>query len=66
MHEHRSVPDDGVKASDLRCALQHTERLGQWLGLLRRGQERSETKHGLFKLKVIILLRCWRNDEVWL
>lgn len=39
-----SLPDDGVQASDLRRTLEDTERLGQRLRLLGRGQERPETK----------------------
>lgn len=35
-----TVPDDGVQASHLRRALQHAERLGQWLDLLGGGEER--------------------------
>lgn len=40
--ERQPVPDDGVQASHLRRALQHTERLRQRLRLLSRGQERSD------------------------
>lgn len=42
--EHRSIPNDGVQAFDLRRTLQHTERLGQRLSLLSRGEERPESK----------------------
>lgn len=39
-----SLPDDGVQAPDLRRTLEDTERLGQRLRLLGRGQECPETK----------------------
>lgn len=60
-----SLPDDGVQAPDLRRTLEDTERLGQRLRLLGRGQECPETKQIRSKGLTLLVRHTIREKRFW-